>query len=121
MRAIQGGRKVSEEQGERLNESVPEDEDVVAREAAAAAAEAGSIGGRRDPSEDEAERPVSEGGGGEAEGFELAEDELRDEAEHGGGHYPPTEAGEPEAADPEPEYAEPDQLGSTAREEEPPE
>jgi hypothetical protein len=112
--------QVTEEQGERQGEAVPADEDVVSREEAAAAADAGSIGGRRDPSSDEAERPVSEAGGGEAEGFELAEDELRDEAEHGEGHFPPTEAGEAEAADPQPEYAEPDQLGSTAREEEPP-
>jgi len=111
---------VTEEQGERWDEALPADEDVIEREEAAAAAEAGSIGGRRDPSGDEAERPVSEGGGGEAEGFELAEDELRDEAEHGEGHYPPTEAGEAEAADPQAEYAEPDRLGSTAREQEPP-
>jgi hypothetical protein len=111
---------VTEQQGERREEDVPADEDVVAREEAAAATEAGSIGGRRDGSGDEAERPVSEGGGGEAEGFELAEKELRDEAEHGEGHYPPVEAGEAEDADPRTEYAEPDQFGSTAREEEPP-
>jgi hypothetical protein len=111
---------VVEEQGERREEPVPADEDVVAREEAAAAAEAASIGGRRDPSTDEAERPVSEAGGGDAEGFELAEGELRDEAEHGEGHYPLTEAGETEAADPQAEYAEPDRLGSAAREEEPP-
>jgi hypothetical protein len=111
---------VTEEQGERQDEATAPDEDVVEREEAAAAAEAGAIGGRRDPSGDEAERPVSEGGGGEAERFELAEEELRDEAEHGEGHYPPTEAGEAEAADPQAEYAEPDQLGSAAREDEPP-
>jgi hypothetical protein len=111
---------VTEEQGDREEQGTAADEDVIEREEAAAAAEAGSIGGRRDPDADEAEQPVSEGGGGEAEGFELAEDELRDEAEHGGGHYPPTEAGEPEAEDPQAEYAEPDQLGSTAREAEPP-
>ena len=111
---------MTEEQDERQDGRVPADEDVVAREEAAAASEAGSIGGRREPDADEAERPVAEGGGGEAEGFELAEDDLRDEAEHGEGHYPPTEAGEPEAEDPQAEYSEPDQLGSTAREEEPP-
>jgi hypothetical protein len=66
-------------------------------------------------------RPVSEGGGGEAEGFELSEEELRDEAEHGGGHYPPTEAGEPEAEPPRAEYGEPDRRGSASREDEPPE
>lgn len=108
------------EQGDRQEEDIPGDEDVVAREEAAAASDAGSIGGRRDADADEAERPVAEGGGGESEGFELAEDDLRDEAEHGDGHYPPTEAGEPEDADPQAEYAEPDKLGSTAREEEPP-
>lgn len=111
---------MTEEQGERRDEDVPADEDVVAQEEAAAAAEAGSIGGRRNASADEAERPVSEGGGGEAEGFELAEEDLRDEAEHGEGHYPPVEAGEAEEADSRAEYAEPDQLGSSAREEEPP-
>jgi hypothetical protein len=121
MRAISRRPNVNEEQGERRDEAVPADEDVVAREEAEAGAEAGSIGGRRDPSSDEAERPVSEGGGGEAEGFELAEDDLRDEAEHGAGHYPPVEAGETEAEDPQAEYAEPDRLGSTSREEEPPE
>jgi hypothetical protein len=77
---------VTKEQRVRRDEDVPADEDVVAREEAAAAAEAGSIGGSRDASADEVERPVSEGGGGEAEGFELAEEELRDEAEHGEGH-----------------------------------
>jgi hypothetical protein len=110
---------VTEEQGKRGEAT--HDEDVVEREEAAAAAEAGSIGGRSDASADEAQRPVSEAGGGEAEGFELAEEELREEAEHGNGrHFPPAEAGEPEAEDPGAEYAEPDRLGSTAREEEPP-
>ncbi len=33
--------------------------------------------------EDPARRPVDEAGGGEAEGFELAEEELRENAEHG--------------------------------------
>jgi hypothetical protein len=111
---------VTEEQDERRDVDVPADEDVVAQQEEAAAAEAGSIGGRSDAAADEAQRPVSEGGGGEAEGFELAEEELRDEAEHSGAHYPPVEAGEVEEAEPPAEYAEPDQLGSTAREEEPP-
>jgi hypothetical protein len=60
----------------------------------AARAEAGAIGGRvsSDPpteyegSMSEAERPVSEAGGGESEGFELAEMELTEHASHGDEH-----------------------------------
>jgi hypothetical protein len=110
---------VREEQGERQDEPA-DDEDVIAREEAAAAAEAGSIGGHRDESVDEADRPVSEGGGGEAEGFELAEEELVDEAEQGQQHNPLADAGDAEAQDPQSEHGEPDRLGSTEREEEPP-
>jgi hypothetical protein len=59
-----------------------------------AAAEAAAIGGRASsepPSEfeeemDEADRAVYEGGGGEAEGFELAEAELVEHASHGDQH-----------------------------------
>jgi len=112
---------VSEDEGERRDEQIAGDEDVIAREEAAAGAEAGSIGGHRDESVDEGERPVSEGGGGEAEGFEQSEQALIDEAEHGQRHNPLTEAGEPETEDPQAEYGEPDRLGSTEREEEPPE
>jgi hypothetical protein len=50
-------------------------------EAALAAAEAGSIGGRAPDEEDPARRPVDEAGGGESEGAELIEDELRDRIE----------------------------------------
>ncbi|HEU4658215.1 MAG TPA: hypothetical protein VFR97_11850 [Capillimicrobium sp.] len=58
-------------------------------EARAAAAEAGAIGGRptrdleADVDHDEAMRPVYEAGGGEEEGFELAEAELIEHAQHG--------------------------------------
>ncbi len=58
----------------------------------AAAAEAAAIGGRpssEPPTEeapDEAARPVAEGGGGEAEGFEQAEQELIEHASHGDQH-----------------------------------
>lgn len=68
---------------------------------------------------DEAEQPVSEGGGGEAEGFELSEQELIEEAEGAHRHDPLTEAGEPEAGEPDAAYGEPDRLGSTEREDEP--
>jgi hypothetical protein len=53
------------------------------READAAAHEAAGIGGRAPDDEDPARRPVDEAGGGEAEGFEQAEADLRENAEHG--------------------------------------
>ena len=58
--------------------------DPVDEEAEAAAAEAGEIGGHT-PTEGlpEAERPLAEGGEGEAEGFELAEQQLIESASHG--------------------------------------
>jgi hypothetical protein len=59
----------------------------------AAAAEAGSIGGRASsegsPDEgqpDEAKRPPAEAGEGESEGFEQAEQQLVDHATHGDQH-----------------------------------
>ena len=64
-------------------EPVPTDATVDEAEEAAAA-EAGAIGG--DPGEEglpEAERPLAEAGEGEAEGFELAEEELIESASHG--------------------------------------
>ena len=61
-----------------------EQDDVLAeREAEAAAHEAGGVGGRAPSGEDPAQRPLDEAGGGEAEGFEQAEKELRENAEHG--------------------------------------
>lgn len=49
-----------------------------------AAEEAGEIGGDVPEYEgDEAQRAVQEAGGGEAEGFELAEQELEEAASHG--------------------------------------
>lgn len=53
-------------------------------ETEAAAEEAGAIGGQT-PSQDldPAQQAVSEGGEGEAEGFELAEEELVESASHG--------------------------------------
>jgi len=53
-------------------------------EVEAAAAEARAIGGvAGDEDLDPAERPLVEAGEGEAEGFELAEDELVEHATHG--------------------------------------
>jgi hypothetical protein len=62
-----------------------EKDPIAEEEADAAAAEAARIGGPApdDPVDDPAERPLVEAGEGEAEGFELAEAELIDNAEHG--------------------------------------
>jgi hypothetical protein len=77
------------------------DSEFERRQEAAAAAEAAKIGGEPgkvpgyddDPttpgiSEDPAQRPVDEAGGGEAEGFEIAEAELVDRAENPRGPSP---------------------------------
>jgi hypothetical protein len=72
---------------------------IAEEEAEAAAAEAAGIGGPppEDPVDDPAQRPLAEGGEGEAEGFELAEAELVDNAEHGDQkRFPNRDAGQPE-------------------------
>jgi hypothetical protein len=80
-------------------EPAPGDATAIEEEEAAAE-EAGAIGGHT-PSQDldPAEQAVSEGGEGEAEGFELAEEELIESASHGtpagnplGDRYPAEEA-----------------------------
>ena len=79
-------------------------------EARAAAEEAAQIGGRPTyevPLEehDEADRAVEEGGGGESEGFELAEEELIENADLGpgrpGGEIHVREEVDEEASDPD--------------------
>jgi hypothetical protein len=73
------------------------DDPLVRREEAAAAAAAHRIGGRAgDEDLNPAERPVREAGGGEAEGFEQAEELLVDHAEHSEGEGIPrsTQLGE---------------------------
>jgi hypothetical protein len=71
---------------------------LVAREASAAAAEAGRIGGAVAPDgEDPAMDPVRQAGGGEQEGWEQAEAELIENATHGeGGGQPERDALTPE-------------------------
>ena len=61
------------------------DEPFIEDEEEAAAAEAGRIGGDRPDyyDNDESQRPLEEAGEGEAEGFELAEEDLVEEASHG--------------------------------------
>ena len=60
----------------RIERLVEEQEQLAASEAAAI----GGVAGDEDM--DPAERPVSEGGGGESEGFELAEADLIRHASH---------------------------------------
>jgi hypothetical protein len=62
------------------------DDPYIEDEEEAAAAEAGRIGGARPDyydENDESHRPLEEAGEGEAEGFELAEEDLIEEASHG--------------------------------------
>jgi hypothetical protein len=93
---------------------IPEpDRDLVDTEADAAAAEAAGIGGRVDDDDlDPAERPLVEAGEGEAEGFELAEADLIENAEHAeGGH--PRGAPEPESDRTGAAYGEADNFQGT--------
>jgi hypothetical protein len=109
-----------------LPESPPpddaEDDPLVDEEEEAAAAEAASIGGKRpdydvdDDRRGESWRPLEEAGEGEAEGFELAEHDLIEEAEHGNeGRDPEVDAFEPEAESDEATavYGEPDEVDPT--------
>ena len=79
-------------------ERPPDDERFVEEEAEEAAAEAAGIGGRRPEYDvDESHRPLEEAGEGEAEGFELAEHDLIEEASHGEeGRSPEVDAFQPE-------------------------
>ena len=83
---------------EQTPDRIPEpDRDLVDAEADAAAAEAAGIGGRAgDEDLNPAERPLVEGGQGDAEGFELAEADLIENAEHAEGLHP-RGAAEPES------------------------
>jgi hypothetical protein len=83
-----------------MTEMRPDEErdPIAEEEAEAAEAEAARIGGDVPPdSDDPAEQPLIEGGEGVAEGFELAEEDLEDIAEHGDQRgFPAGLAGEPE-------------------------
>jgi len=72
------------------------EDELVRREEEAAGAEAGSIGGRAPADADPAQEPVAQAGGGQGEGFEEAERELTEHAEHttGEGIPRPTQMGE---------------------------
>lgn len=93
------------------------------READAAAHEAAGVGGRAPEDEDPARRPVDEAGGGEAEGFEQAEEDLRENAEHGqlGPRDPNRDAFTPEEESDvaDAEYGEADQARTEDRPDQP--
>ncbi len=105
---------------ERFEDS-DDEPDLATREERAAAAEARAIGGPPEPDlgpagsderVDEAMRPVYEAGGGDAEGFELAERDLERNASHDdGAAFPERDAFTPEReSDLSPaEYAEADE------------
>ncbi len=72
------------------SEAPPTGDALVAQEEAAAAAEAGAIGGRvPHDSDDPAMDPVYQAGGGEQDGWEEAEAELIENATHGEGRGNP--------------------------------
>jgi hypothetical protein len=94
-----------------VNAALPEDEDFVAEEEAEAAEEAAGIGGNVEPdTDDPAEAPLIEAGEGESEGFELAEKDLEDIAEHGDEHRFPDGMSQPEEPQETDEYGEPDEA-----------
>jgi hypothetical protein len=95
-----------------------ESDPVVDRETEAAAREAGAIGGRRPADEpDTPERPLREGGEGEAEGFEQAEEELRARAAHEDpGGDPLADRSDPEPQRSDAEYGEADHERSSETE-----
>jgi hypothetical protein len=105
------------EDQERLNEQqVPESEESLVSDAEQeAATEAGEIGGKGGAEEvtDPAERPIAEGGGGESEGFELAEHDLEENATNLESPNPRNEAFTPEEERSDAEYGEADEEKSS--------
>jgi hypothetical protein len=96
------------------------DEELLRKQTDAAAAEAARIGGRSGQEEmGEAERASAEHGGGEAEGFEQAEDLLEGQASHSDTSIDP-QAGAEEPAEEEPvpaTYGDADKVESTETDE----
>jgi hypothetical protein len=94
------------------------EDDLLRREEEAARREAAGIGGRRPEYEDEeglpadeSDRALDEAGEGFEEGFEVAEEDLRETASHGENRYDPSQedfgddesAGDADVADAEPD------------------
>jgi hypothetical protein len=87
------------------------DEAFVEEEEAEAAEEAAAIGGTREPdTDDPSEQPLIDAGEGESEGFELAEKDLEDIAEHGDEHRFPDGLAQPEEDQDPDEYGEADEA-----------
>jgi hypothetical protein len=90
------------------------DDPFVDEEEEAAAAEAGHIGGDRPEyydDDEESRRPLEEAGEGEAEGFELAEEDLVEEASHGEERRSPeADAWDEEADNPDSVYGDADDV-----------
>jgi hypothetical protein len=103
------------EEPQRNQGSDPGDEALVREEEQAAAEQAGEIGGAGGADEvtDEAKRPLAEAGQGEAEGFELAEQELIDKSENLQGPSPRNEAMPVEEERSDAEYGEADEAESS--------
>jgi hypothetical protein len=89
--AVPASTTEAQEQADATKPVVHTDAEFVAAEEAAAAREAAGIGGPRldDAHGDPAMEPVYEAGGGQAEGFEAAEDALIENATHGDGRADP--------------------------------
>jgi hypothetical protein len=83
---------------EKDSEQILAEKRRVDEEAAAAATEAGQVGGPAPvESDDPSQQPLIESGQGESEGFELAEERLRDIASHGDEHrFPDRDVPPPE-------------------------
>jgi hypothetical protein len=96
-------------------------EDTDRHEEEAAGAEAARIGGRVDYEDvDEAHRPLTEGGEGVAEGYELAEEDHRRNAEHDDGHGNPFRDAPDTEESPDPQVAgEADHVHATGDEDDP--
>ena len=94
---------------------IPDDEQRVRAEERLAGTEAGRIGGEGSGDElDPAERAPREAGGGEAEGFEQAEEQLIENAGHGEGNpMPDAFTAELESDRAGADYGEADELDST--------
>lgn len=87
-----------------------DDEGLIEEETEAAAAEAAKIGGDAPvDSDDPAQQPLAEAGEGEAEGFELAEKQLEDNAAHGDEHRFPDRDARPAEDRDEAEFGEADE------------